>query len=371
MMTLYRLYATDETLLYVGISEQALARWDQHRQDKPWWLAVARVEIAHFPNRATARAAEAEAIKTEGPKYNRTVVRVPRGLVSAIPPNELHDQVVEFLLRKRRKSVATQEQYRFVLERVFLPWCADEHLTTPTQVDDKAMERFTDFLAAKDRLLAVASIRSYVRAVRVFLSFASVPKGQYEALAEPQRMRDTLSRIEVDRMERAAVDERDRLIVRVLADTGIRVSELVGLRPESLREDKNRHKYFVRVVGKGDKEREVGVPEGTFRRLQNFAATVASEYIFCGRRMRGGIIEPLTRNGVDQLVRATAMRANIGRRVWPHLFRHSYVTQMARKEVPMEFVRRSLGHTTLAMVSQVYSHITADDSYDALMAGLK
>lgn len=278
----------------------------------------------------------------------------------------LASQVADFLLRKKRKAPATYEQYRFVLERVLLPWCQQVAVSQADELTDSTMMRFTDYLQGITyRPLAPASVQTYVRSVRIFLNWAKVPPGDYEPVHVPHRMRDTLSRQEVDRMESAAKSERDKLIVRVLADTGIRVGELTGLRPQDLRADTHAKMYFIRVIGKGDAQRDVGIPQETYRRLRQFSLD-QPEYIFS---LKG---ERLERYNVEYVIRKLAKAAGIGRRVWPHLMRHGFVTRQIRagKMSPID-IQRALGHTTLAMVSQVYTHTTAADSYAKQMAGLE
>lgn len=68
--TLYRLYAADGALLYVGIAGNPGRRFEQHRKDKPWWGDVATTHLQHFPTREEAMAAELEAIRTEHPAHN-------------------------------------------------------------------------------------------------------------------------------------------------------------------------------------------------------------------------------------------------------------------------------------------------------------
>jgi site-specific recombinase XerD len=274
----------------------------------------------------------------------------------------LTDQIADFLLRKRRKAAPTYEQYRFVLERVLQPWCQQVGITEAAQLDDTAMMKLTDHLSA--RKLSAASVQTYVRSVRIFLTWAKVPAGDYEPVHVPRRMRDTLSRVEIDRMEAAAKNERDKLIIRVLADTGIRVGELIGLRPQDFRADTHARWYFIRVTGKGDRQREVGLPAETYRRLRHFATNQA-DYIF----NRNG--QQLARSSVEYVIRKLAKDAKIGRRVWPHLFRASFVTEMARRGVPVQDVMKSVGHTTPAMTMVIYNHTTAGDSYDRIMAALK
>lgn len=292
----------------------------------------------------------------------------------------LPDQIADFLSEKRRKkSAATYEQYHFILERIFLPWAETAGLYEAADCTDKVMDRFQDHLLSRNvnanaptnptvqKSLSVASVRTYIRGVRIFLNWTGVAKGRFESIGEPERLRDPLTRDEIRAVERKAKSERDALIIRVLADTGIRISELLGLRLRDLREDGRTHKCFIRVIGKGDREREVAIPADTFRRLRKLAMSDTTEFVFVGRGSAR-----LTRNGAAHIIRRLAAEAGIKRRVHAHLFRHGFITQQIRAgKVDLVTLQKHVGHRTLAMISQTYSHVTADDSYDALMEGLK
>lgn len=67
---LYRFYDAAGRLLYVGITADLPRRLGRHKRDRPWWADVTRVEVAHYPDRENALAAEAEAITDERPLYN-------------------------------------------------------------------------------------------------------------------------------------------------------------------------------------------------------------------------------------------------------------------------------------------------------------
>jgi integrase len=133
----------------------------------------------------------------------------------------------------------------------------------------------------------------------------------------PERALDVLSREEIQQLEDAAKTERDKLIIQVLADTGIRVGELLGLRCSDLIErDRNR---YLRIAGpsqgggaKGDRSRLVPVPR-IWRRLQRYIERgrpkdTNSDRIFLAARRdrRTGDYEPLTKSGVEQMVRNAA-----------------------------------------------------------------
>jgi site-specific recombinase XerD len=283
-----------------------------------------------------------------------------------MPESLIRVKIADFLLRvqMKRRAPATCEQYRFVLERILMPWCRDTGVSTAEELTDRAMLRFTDHLSEKK--LSVASVQTYVRSVRIFLNWCKVPKGDYDPVQVPRRLRDTLSRAEVDRMESAATNERDKLIVRVLADTGIRVGELVGLRPRDLRGDTHTKQYFIRVFGKDKREREVGMPSGAYYRLKQFSLYLEEDdWIFNIKGLQ------MSRHSVDYIIRKSAKAAKIGRRIWPHLLRHSFITEMARRGVPVQDTMKAVGHTTPAMTMVVYNSTTASDSYNRIMAALK
>jgi integrase/recombinase XerD len=185
---------------------------------------------------------------------------------------------------------------------------------------------------------------------------------------------EVLTREEIRVMEDAAPSERDKLIVRLLADGGLRVGELVALRCDDiLRRDRE---AFLRVQGKGDKHRLVPVAPALVRRLERYIRSgrphdTNSDRIFLSlRRGPSNTYEPITRSGVLQLVRLLAQRAGIRRRVHPHVLRHSWVTEMLRRGVNPKMVADVAGHSSLRMLESVYAHLSASDAYTAMMRAL-
>jgi integrase/recombinase XerD len=191
----------------------------------------------------------------------------------------------------------------------------------------------------------------------------------------PKRLVETLSREEIQRLEDAAASERDKLIVRVLADTGIRVGELVRLRLQDL-VDRDR-RFFPKVRGKGDRERLVPLAPRLYNRLRRHIGQrpqdIDSDRLFLSLRRdyRTSAYEPLTESGVQQMIRDLGERAGIVRRIHPHLFRHSAATRMLRRGMNPLLVANVLGHASLAMIQSTYAHLTATDAHAALMDGLR
>jgi integrase len=185
---------------------------------------------------------------------------------------------------------------------------------------------------------------------------------------------DVLTRAEIQAMEDAADNERDKFIVRLLADTGIRRSEMLALRTTDIIEGDGRHTLKIR--GKGDKERLVPLAPALARRLRRFAEKTRQDanstriFISLRRRPNSGEYRPLTTSGLGQMIRILAETAKIDERVHPHLFRHSFATQMLRKGMNPLILQQTRGHADLTMITKTYSHLDQDDAYEATLKAL-
>jgi site-specific recombinase XerD len=281
--------------------------------------------------------------------------------------------------RARGLSPKTIREYRYPLVSVFLPFCQRHELTDLSQVNPRMLDRLTGELLEngnKRAQLSRHTIGSYLRSVNVFLTWAKAEGEAVEGRAKlpkpSKRLLEVLSREEIQALEDVAVTERDKLIVRILGDTGIRVGELVNLTTHDLiNRDRN---LYLRVGGKTG-ERLVPIPRLS-RRLQKYVdrgrpRDVASDRIFISLKRRpGGDYGPLTPSGVEQLLQDLRQRAGITKRVYPHLLRHSYATWALSKGMNPIMLAHILGHTSLAMIQNVYAHLTPRDAYQAMLQAL-
>ena len=154
-----------------------------------------------------------------------------------------------------------------------------------------------------------------------------------------------------------AVDLRDRAMLELLYATGARITEVTDLAVDDLAEIDG----FVRVTGKGNKERIV--PIGTH------AARACSDYLVRGRprlakgkshafflNMRGGA---LSRQSAWAVVQKAAERAGIDKHISPHTLRHSFATHLLEGGADVRTVQELLGHASVT-TTQIYTHVTAD-----------
>jgi integrase len=190
----------------------------------------------------------------------------------------------------------------------------------------------------------------------------------------PRRVLDILDRAEIVALEGGAPAERDRIIIRILGDCGLRAAELCGLRPEDIvRRDRQ---AYLHVRGKGERDRLVPLPPALLRRLERFLRdtqhreTRHHQLFVSARRGRTGDYEPLTPSGFMKLIRSAAVRAGITKKVNTHRLRHSMITNSLRAGMNPKLVALIVGHHSLRMIERVYSHLTASDAYEVMVQTL-
>jgi integrase/recombinase XerD len=156
-------------------------------------------------------------------------------------------------------------------------------------------------------------------------------------------------------VQAAAEDRRDRVMLELLYATGLRVSELVSLEVAQV----NLEVGFLRVMGKGSKQRIVPMGEPAQRLLLEYVQVVRpqllkhrpSRVLFVSRRGAA-----LTRQAFWKSLRARARRAGLNKSVSPHMLRHSFATHLLGGGADLRSVQTMLGHADIA-TTQIYTHV--------------
>lgn len=151
---------------------------------------------------------------------------------------------------------------------------------------------------------------------------------------------------------------RDRTMLEVLYATGLRVSELVGLRVDQL----NLRQGVLRVVGKGDRERLVPLGEEAVSWLEDYLRNTRpailgerqSADLFPTRRGKG-----MTRQAFWHLIRRYAVRAGIEHSLSPHTLRHAFATHLLNHGADLRVVQMLLGHSNVS-TTQIYTHVARE-----------
>ena len=308
-------------------------------------------------------------------------------VVPAPPPKALETSIDDYLasVRARGCSPRTLDHYDAVLRRVLLPFLAAQGITAPADINQRVLDRLSSHLlddgGARGQL-SRHSVHSYLRAIAQWVRWARAD-GEITSNAKPQlpklphRVLDVLSREQIRAMEDAAATERDKLIVRVLADTGLRLSELLGLtRADLIEQGRDR---YLKVSGKGSRERLVPVQPALYSRLRRYVergrpqdANTDRIFLTLRRNRTTKEYEPVARRAVQDLTYVLAAKAGVtGKPTNPHAFRHAFATWCLRRGMNPIQLQRILGHATLEMISNVYGHLAPSDAAAALMQVLR
>lgn len=284
----------------------------------------------------------------------------------------------DYLLSRRaagasRKTIANLE---LALRRVFLPWWEEHGISQVAQLQSRDLDQLS--IELQDSR-SMPTAWTYIRNIRLFLRRAQAEGESAKAETKLPKLGKPLVEIlegdEIQRLEDAADSERDKLIIRVLADGGLRVGELVKLRLPDLTQ--HERSDYLRVRGKGGRAPGAAGPHPGAAPAAVPGASAAPRRKD-GPALRGPApggslrrLRALTESGVQQLVRELGAKAGTAKRVHPHLFRHSAATWMLRRGMNPLLVAKILGHESLAMITRTYSHLTVDDAHEALMAALR
>jgi integrase/recombinase XerD len=146
---------------------------------------------------------------------------------------------------------------------------------------------------------------------------------------------------------------RERLVVKLLVYTGIRVSELCSIRIQDI--DLNNKTLKIRN-GKGDKDRLVVFSEKVVPDLKLYLMDVRdkkpkSDFLFPTSKSKR--ISPVT---IERLVRVIVKRSGITKKVTPHTFRHTFVTSLLRNGADLRIIQILLGHSSIS-TTQIYTHV--------------
>ena len=208
---------------------------------------------------------------------------------------------------------------------------------------------------------SVACIRGLYRFLVTDGRLAANPADELRAPRSWPDLPRCLSADEVDRLlgqpdPATPVGLRDRALLEVLYASGLRVSELVGLRLGDLRLAAG----CLTCVGKGLKERLVPVGEVAVRRVREYTAAGrprllrgrSSPWLFVNARGGGR----LSRVGCWKMLKKHALRAGLPREISPHVLRHSFATHLLERGADLRSIQTLLGHADLS-TTQIYTHV--------------
>jgi integrase/recombinase XerD len=248
-------------------------------------------------------------------------------------------------LLARNRSPRTVKTFRSLLTR-FLEFVGERRISEVTTWDVDAFLAKLRASGYEERSIYTAAV-----AVKRFMEYLGLRENLrgFELPKRPSELPRYLTPEEVQAMIDAAGNLRDKLIVSLLYCTGVRVSELVGIRVS----DVDLEEGSIRVRGKGGRERVVFFDSRTRQLLAEYLPTVKGcEYLFPARGGEGHM-HYVT---VERIIRKLAKAAGLKKRVTPHVLRHSFATISLARGMDVREIQELLGHASLRS-TQIYTHV--------------
>jgi len=237
---------------------------------------------------------------------------------------------------------------------------------SPGQVELSRLQDFLQWIAelgisARSQARIISGLRAFYKYLLLENEVSADPTELLESPRLGRKLPSTLSLPEIDQLIHAidlSTDEgkRNKAILETLYGCGLRVSELVTLRISNLFFPDG----FIRVIGKGDKERLVPVGDIAQNEIRHYLTDVRThipvkkgqeDIIFLNRRGSG-----LSRVMVFTIIKNLAEKAGIRKKISPHTFRHSFATHLVEGGADLRAVQEMLGHESIT-TTEIYTHL--------------
>lgn len=262
---------------------------------------------------------------------------------------------------------------------LFVEWCANCDIDL-ADITPKVMFRFLEYLQTRinprsKKVITTDTLHGYIKTIKLFLNWCADDEdyGQYISKKNVRRIPlpkvekkivDTFTNDEIaaffEAADKSNMPKRDRSILSLLLDTGIRASELCTITIENVRI--SRDDAYIKVMGKGRKEREVSLGSKSRMSLLKYIRLERKDAkppdaVFLTQRN-----EPLNRNTLNQLLYRLRDDAKVKTRVSAHKWRHTFATRYLLTGGDVYKLSRIMGHTSVSTTERYVRSIQAKDA---------
>lgn len=280
-------------------------------------------------------------------------------------------QYLRYLKLERGLSDNTVEAYLRDVSKLS-SWAIENEIQ-PKAVHLETLRQFLKAqsnLSARSQARLITSIKGLFQYLVYDKCLESDPTSLLDSPRIGQHLPDFLTHEEVEKMlmaiDRSTPEgERNHTIIEVLYACGMRVSELINLRLSDIFPKEG----FLRVIGKGDKERLVPIHDEALRRLEIYIRQIRShidtlpgesDIVFLSKRGKR-----MGRSTVFTFIQQTAEKAGINKSIGPHTFRHSFATVLVNHGADLRVVQQLLGHESIT-TTEVYTHLNDNELRKAI-----
>ena len=276
-----------------------------------------------------------------------------------------------YLKLEKRVSANTIEGYLHDIQKLINH--SDKQPLDYTQDDLTAF--IHDFASSDYSVRSQARVISGLKSFFGYLQLEDFREDNPTSLLETpkigMKLPDVLSEKEIDKMIEV-IDlskpegQRNRAIIEVLYGCGLRVSELINLKISDLFFDDG----FIRVIGKGNKQRLVPISDYTIKYINLYKETIRNhlviqtgfeDFLFLNRRGKN-----LTRVMIFTIVKELSIIAGVKKTISPHTFRHSFATHLLKNGADLRAIQLMLGHESIT-TTEIYTHVDQEYIRDAII----
>ncbi len=270
-----------------------------------------------------------------------------------------------YLKIERGLALNSVENYGRDIQKLILFLEEHEIKKSPINITDETIQQFVYEISKQVNARSQSRIISGLRSFFDYLIFENYRKDNPTTLLETpkigRKLPDTLSIKEIDLLLNK-IDlshpqgERNRAILETLYSCGLRVTELITLQISDLFFEEG----FIRVIGKGDKQRFVPINVETQKYIVIYMNHIRNhikvqkgfeDTLFLNRRGK-----QLTRNMIFLIVKELAEKAGVDKKVSPHTFRHSFATHLLENGADLRSIQQMLGHESIT-TTEIYMHV--------------
>jgi integrase/recombinase XerD len=282
-------------------------------------------------------------------------------------PDTLVDRFINYLQVEKGLSANTIESYSLDLTR-YLDFLKKSGISEISEEDTShilkhLIELRKEGLNARSRARHLVTLRGFYKFLVHEKIFENDPAHMVDLPKPGLKLPDVLSVEEIQELLKVPDlttprGLRDAAMLELLYAAGLRVTELIQLKIQDI----NLEAGFVRVFGKGSKERIVPIGHFAREKVQDYLTygrpfllkTYQSRYLFAARAGN-----PMTRQGFWKLVKQYASKAGLLKKITPHTFRHSFASHLLEAGADLRSVQLMLGHVDIS-TTQIYTHVVRE-----------
>lgn len=276
--------------------------------------------------------------------------------------NELIESFIDYLFVQKSLSKNTIIAYSTDIKK-FISYCEEHQKQNPSEIIQEDIIAF--LMSEKQRGHKPSSLSRALISIKIFfnylLSIQEISRDPAAYIEQPRLWKplpNYLENSEIDRLVSVGGNKRNevrnRAIIELLYSSGLRVSELIGLRVYDL----NFSQQLVKCTGKGNKERYVPFGSHAKEMVQKYltAREKRSKYDESDFLFVNPSGKPLTREAVWHIVKKISKQVKLDKKTHPHVLRHSFATHLLEHGADLRVVQEMLGHSDIS-TTQIYTHI--------------